>query len=121
MVNTEDTLLTIKELTDAVFGKVFLKSKLEFAFDFGLSLRAGLSSFTTFESFTVGAGVVVSKFLKVDYAFESHPVLSSVHRVSVSISPWLFFNEPKEKKLKQEKLEEKANEEPMPEIKSFKE
>ncbi len=76
---------------------------IEFAFDFGLSLRAGLSSFTTFESFTVGAGVVVSKFLKVDYAFESHPVLSSVHRVSVSISPWLFFNDPKEKKLKQEK------------------
>ena len=76
---------------------------IEFAFDFRLSLRAGLSSFTTFESFTVGAGVVVSKFLKVDYAFESHPVLSSVHRVSVSISPWLFFNEPKEKKLKQEK------------------
>ena len=26
----------------------------------------------------------------MDYAFESHPVLSPVHRVSVSISPYLF-------------------------------
>ena len=64
-------------------------------FDFGLSLRAGLSSFTTFESFTAGAGVVIAKFLRVDYAFESHPVLSPVHRVSVSISPYLFAHPPK--------------------------
>lgn len=73
---------------------------VEFSFDFGLSLRAGLSSFTTWESFTLGAGLLVSKFLKVDYAFESHPVLSSVHRVSVSVSPWLFFKNPKEPKAK---------------------
>lgn len=93
---------------------------VEFAFDFGLSLRAGLSSFTTWESFTLGAGMVVSKFLKVDYAFESHPVLSSVHRVSVSISPWLFFNSPKEPKAcsnrsfveKEETLEEVIESEP---------
>ncbi len=71
---------------------------LEFAFDFGLSLRAGLASFTEFESFTAGAGLTLAKFLKVDYAFESHPVLSAVHRVSVSISPWLFFKPEREKK-----------------------
>lgn len=63
---------------------------VEFTFDFGLSLRAGLSSFTTWESVTAGAGLVVAKFLRIDYAFESHPVLSPVHRVSVSISPYLF-------------------------------
>jgi len=69
---------------------------LEFTFDFGLSLRAGLSSFTTFQSVTAGAGLVIARFLKVDYAFESHPVLSPVHRVSVSVSPYLFAKKPKE-------------------------
>ena len=63
---------------------------VEFTFDFGLSLRAGLSSFSTFRSVTAGAGLVIAKFLRVDYAFESHPVLSPVHRVSISISPYLF-------------------------------
>jgi hypothetical protein len=67
----------------------------EYTFDFGLSLRAGLSSFTTLQSVTAGAGLVIAKFVKVDYAFESHPVLSPVHRVSVSISPYLFGHAPK--------------------------
>lgn len=69
---------------------------LEFTFDFGLSLRAGLSSFTTFQSVTAGAGLTIAKFLKVDYAFESHPVLSRVHRVSISVSPYLFARAPRE-------------------------
>ena len=68
---------------------------IEYTFDFGLSLRAGLSSFTTLQSVTAGAGLVIAKFVKVDYAFESHPVLSPVHRVSVSISPYLFGHAPK--------------------------
>ena len=68
---------------------------IEYTFDFGLSLRAGLSSFTTFQSVTAGAGLVIAKFVKVDYAFESHPVLSPVHRVSVSISPYLFSHAPR--------------------------
>lgn len=68
---------------------------VELAFDFGLSLRAGLSSFTTFQSVTAGAGLVIAKFLKVDYAFEAHPVLSPVHRVSVSVSPYLFSKKPR--------------------------
>ena len=68
---------------------------VEYTFDFGLSLRAGLSSFTTLQSVTAGAGLVIAKFVKVDYAFESHPVLSPVHRVSVSVSPYLFGHAPK--------------------------
>ena len=68
---------------------------VEFAFDFGLSVRAGLSSFTTFKSVTAGAGLTIAKFLKVDYAFESHPVFSPVHRVSLSVSPYLFAHAPK--------------------------
>ena len=69
---------------------------VEFAFDFGLRLRAGLSSFTTFKSVTAGAGLTIANFLVVDYAFESHPVFSPVHRVSVSFSPYLFGHKPKE-------------------------
>ena len=68
---------------------------IEFAFDFGLSVRAGLSSFTTFKSVTAGAGLTIAKFLRVDYAFESHPVLSPVHRISISVSPYLFAHSPK--------------------------
>ena len=69
---------------------------VEFAFDFGLKLRAGLSSFTTFKSVTAGAGLTIAKFLVVDYAFESHPVFSPVHRVSISFSPYLFGHKPRE-------------------------
>ena len=68
---------------------------IEFAFDFGLSVRAGLSSFTTFQSVTAGAGLTIARFVRVDYAFESHPVLSPVHRVSISVSPYLFGNSPR--------------------------
>jgi len=69
---------------------------VEFAFDFGLRLRVGLSSFTTFKSVTAGAGLTIMNFLVVDYAFESHPVFSPVHRVSISFSPYLFGHKPKE-------------------------
>ncbi len=68
---------------------------IEFAFDFGLKLRVGLSSFTTFKSVTAGAGLTIMNFLVVDYAFESHPVFSPVHRVSISFSPYLFGHKPK--------------------------
>ena len=74
---------------------------IEFAFDFGLSLRAGLSSFTTIQSVTAGAGLTVAKFVKIDYAFESHPVLSPVHRISVSVSPYLFSHNPTPEKPKE--------------------
>lgn len=68
---------------------------IEFAFDFGLSLRAGLGSFTSLQSVTAGAGLTIAKFLQVDYAFESHPVFSPVHRVSISVSPYLFSHSPR--------------------------
>ncbi len=84
---------------------------VEFVFDFGLSLRAGLSSFTTLESVTAGAGFVLSEFLKIDYAFESHPALSSVHRVSVSVSPWLFFH--KKQKQRFPEARSASNEKPL--------
>ena len=97
---------------------------IEYSFDFGLSLRAGLGSFTTFKSVTAGAGLVIAKFLRVDYAFESHPVLSPVHRVSVSFSPYLFSHpekqppvrEPVRVKVSHEKeiQEKSAPEEPVP-------
>lgn len=76
------------------------KGGVEFEFKFGLSLRMGLSSFTTFKSVTAGAGLTIAKFLRVDYAFENHPVLTPVHRVSVSISPYLFAKKPKEESSK---------------------
>ncbi|ACX75873.1 hypothetical protein Fisuc_2287 [Fibrobacter succinogenes subsp. succinogenes S85] len=69
---------------------------VEFSFDFGLKLRVGLSSFMTFKSVTAGAGLTIAKFLVVDYAFESHPVFSPVHRVSVNFSPYLFGHKPRE-------------------------
>ncbi|MCF0217191.1 MAG: hypothetical protein HUK21_12080 [Fibrobacteraceae bacterium] len=87
---------------------------VEFLFDFGLSLRAGLSSFTTLESVTAGAGLVIAKFVRIDYAFESHPVLSPVHRVSVSISPYLFAHAPKsEPKRRVQKTSVLSEEEPV--------
>ena len=75
-------------------------------------LRLGLSSLTTLQSLTAGAGIELARFLKVDYAFESHPTLSAVHRVSLSFSPWLFSHAPKKKQSKmvfksQELLQEK--------------
>ena len=89
---------------------------VEFAFDFGLSLRAGLSSFTTFQSVTAGAGLVIMKFLRVDYAFESHPVLSPVHRVSISVSPYLFSHsdEPVQKKSRVSPVYARQSQEPLP-------
>lgn len=100
----------------------FLGSRagLEFSFDFGLSLRLGLSSLTTLQSLTAGAGIELARFLKVDYAFESHPTLSAVHRVSLSFSPWLFSHAPKKKQSKmvfksQELLQEKDKKGPLPE------
>ena len=67
------------------------RAGVEFAFDFGLSVRAGLSSLSELKSWTVGAGFSLSNWLRIDYAFESHPTLSAVHRVSLEISPGLFL------------------------------
>ena len=109
-------------------GDWFLGSRVgaEYRFDFGLSVRAGFSSLTKVQSFTAGAVVELASFLKVDYAFESHPTLSAVHRVSLSFSPWLFSHPPKKKiEIEWSKVNEKSTgvenkgplleEEPLPE------
>lgn len=84
----------------------------EFSFDFGLSLRAGLASLSELESWTAGAGFQLSNWLRFDYAFESHPTLSAVHRVSLEVSPGLFLY-PKKKSekrnLSESNLESKAS------------
>ncbi|MBP5246336.1 MAG: hypothetical protein J6Z31_00530 [Fibrobacter sp.] len=67
------------------------RAGVEFVFDFGLSLRAGLASLSEIESWTAGAGFALSNWLRVAYAFESHPTLSAVHRVSLEVSPGLFL------------------------------
>lgn len=67
----------------------------EFDFDFGLSLRAGLAEIGELESWTAGAGLKLSNWFEIDYAFESHPELSAVHRVSLQVSPGLFLYPPK--------------------------
>lgn len=85
------------------------RAGVEFSFDFGLSVRAGLSSLSELESWTAGAGFALSNWLRVDYAFESHPTLSAVHRVSLEISPGLFLYP--EKKPKAKAQPEKAREE----------
>lgn len=67
------------------------RAGVEFSFDFGLSVRAGLASLSELDSWTVGTGFALSNWLRVDYAFESHPTLSAVHRVSLEVSPGLFL------------------------------
>lgn len=67
------------------------RAGVEFSFDFGLSLRGGLASLSEWESWTAGAGFALSNWLRVDYAFESHPTLSAVHRVSLEFCPGLFL------------------------------
>lgn len=67
----------------------------EFDFDFGLSLRGGLAEIGEPESWTAGAGLKLSNWFEIDYAFESHPELSAVHRVSLQVSPGLFLYPPK--------------------------
>lgn len=82
------------------------RAGVEFRFDFGLSLRAGLSGLSELESWTAGAGLMLAKWLSVDYAFESHPVLSSVHRVSLNFSPGRFLSPEKDYAPKKHKKQE---------------
>ncbi len=85
------------------------RAGVEFSFDFGLSVRVGLASLSELESWTAGAGFALSNWLRVDYAFESHPTLSAVHRVSLEISPGLFlFPEKKQNLPPAEKARDEA-------------
>ncbi len=63
---------------------------LEFLFDFGLSLRAGLNEFATkavTSTAAFGIGYDWRHILAVDYSFTPHPDLLSTHRVSLQLTP----------------------------------
>lgn len=65
---------------------------LEFATEFGIALRAGLAQIGEPSSWTAGAGIQPFPWLQADYAYQSHPVLSGVHRVAISFSPGLYLH-----------------------------
>ncbi|GHV16396.1 hypothetical protein AGMMS49938_16380 [Fibrobacterales bacterium] len=67
-------------------GNWFLSSGagLEFETNFHFSLRAGLVSFRETESLTLGAGITPTSWLQADYAYQKHPELAAVHRISIS-------------------------------------
>lgn len=60
----------------------------ELAWDWGGSVRGGWQSLREWDSWTMGAGVRFHGWVGVDYSFQRHPVLSSIHRVSLEIRPW---------------------------------
>ncbi|MCL2100900.1 MAG: hypothetical protein FWH22_04225 [Fibromonadales bacterium] len=59
---------------------------LEFQTDFSFSLRAGLAKVEDASTLTLGAGINPVSWLLADYAFQMHSELSSVHRISVTVS-----------------------------------
>jgi len=60
----------------------------ELAMDWGGAIRLGWQSLREIDSWSVGGGVTLFGWLTADYAYQRHPVLSGVHRVSLSVSPW---------------------------------
>lgn len=61
---------------------------MELAWDWGGAVRMGWQSLSTWDAWTVGAGVRLFGWMSVDYAFERHPSLSGVHRISLELRPW---------------------------------
>jgi len=59
---------------------------LEFETDYSFSLRAGLVEINDLNSLTLGAGINPISWLLADYAFQMHSDLSSVHRISITVS-----------------------------------
>lgn len=76
----KDTRLFQEPLTWLQEGSV----GLEFIWNWGGRVRAGLQRIADLDSYTLGAGFQIKKRLTVDYALEAHPLLSSVHRISLS-------------------------------------
>jgi len=60
----------------------------EMKWDWGGSIRGGWQSLREWDSWTVGGGLELFGWLSIDYAFQRHPVLSGIHRVSIEIHPW---------------------------------
>jgi hypothetical protein len=67
---------------------------LEFETDFGVLLRAGLQHIGTPAAWTAGAGLRPLNWLQADYAYQRHPALSAVHRVSITAFPGIFLSPP---------------------------
>lgn len=61
---------------------------VELEWDWGGAIRGGLQSLQEWDSWTVGGGIRFMGWLSVDYAYQRHPVLSGIHRVSLDIWPW---------------------------------
>ncbi len=74
-------------------GKAVLAGNLglEFLFDFGLAVRAGLAEMGldggTLSSSAFGIGYTWKKMLGLDYSFTPHPDLDASHRISLQFTP----------------------------------
>lgn len=63
---------------------------LEFLFDFGMAVRAGLTELAPHSpatTTTFGIGYTWKHILGIDYSFTPHPDLLSTHRVSLQLTP----------------------------------
>ena len=63
---------------------------LEFLFDFGVAVRAGLTELSPHSlpsTATFGIGYAWRKIFGIDYSFTPHPELLSTHRVSLRLTP----------------------------------
>lgn len=70
------------------------RAGLEYGTDKGFFLRGGLQHLGTLQSWTAGAGVSPFTWLQAEYAYQNHPVLSGVHRVSLTILPGVLLTPP---------------------------
>jgi hypothetical protein len=59
---------------------------LEFETNLSFSLRAGFAKISDASTLTLGAGLNPASWLQADYAFQMHDKLSSVHRISITVS-----------------------------------
>ncbi|NLB62642.1 MAG: hypothetical protein GX801_00860 [Fibrobacter sp.] len=60
----------------------------ELQWKWGGSIRLGLMSFESIEAWSLGMGMQISSKMKLDYAYQNHPVLNNLHRVSLALKLW---------------------------------
>lgn len=70
------------------------RAGLEYGTENGFFLRGGLQHLGTPQSWTAGAGLSPFTWLRAEYAYQNHPVLSGVHRVSLTILPGVLLAPP---------------------------
>jgi hypothetical protein len=66
----------------------------EFVFEWGGVLRTGFRNVSRPGDYTLGAGLYLTQFLRADYAWQRHNILTDVHRVSLSFSPGHYSKTP---------------------------